>query len=372
LQRVGIVFDNTKSPAITGQQKDSVSREEIHDVVKFVESALGAAGMQTTMFGLDHPLSKSVAEFAACEVDMFFNLCEQVGENSLLEISFAGLLELLGTPYTGSGPDALALCLHKPVAKKLMSFHGIPTPKFVVMEPGEFMRDAGLAFPVFVKPSREDASIGISGESVAWDTDALRRRAEYIWQRYQQSVLVEEFIDGRELNVPVFGNGKPTVLPISEIDFSQLPPGAPRVVTYDAKWFLESVEYKGTQPVCPASLTENELKTVREIALDVYRLLGCRDYARVDMRLRDGVPYVLEVNPNPDISPDAGFARSVRTCGWTHEEFIVKLARMALERYTDEYKSKKSHRKRPRAVGQHAPGDGQVHGGRSPVRALDC
>jgi D-alanine-D-alanine ligase len=154
-----------------------------------------------------------------------------------------------------------------------------------------------------------------------------------VFQDHDQPALVEEFIEGRELNIAILGNRRPIILPISEIDFSGLPPSYPRIVTYSAKWIEGSDEYKGTVGVCPAPVCAETERQAKEIALKVYRAMGCRDYARVDMRLdKNNNLYVIEVNPNPDISDDAGFASSARAYGFTFEGIISKIVEYALER----------------------------------------
>jgi D-alanine-D-alanine ligase len=180
---------------------------------------------------------------------------------------------------------------------------------------------------------REDASIGIENSSVVYDLESLRQRVATVLKTYNQPSLVEEYIEGRELNVAIIGNEKPVILPISEIDFSKLPPGYPKIVTYNAKWVEGSVEYSGTVGTCPANLEPNIAQQVREVALKAYLLMDVRDFARIDIRLSSqGVPYVLEVNPNPDISRDAGFSRSARTAGMTWEDLLEKIIETALAR----------------------------------------
>jgi D-alanine-D-alanine ligase and related ATP-grasp enzymes len=186
---------------------------------------------------------------------------------------------------------------------------------------------------MIVKPLREDASIGIENSSVVCDIESLRQRVAFVVKTYNQPALVEEYIEGRELNVAIIGNERPTILPISEIDFSKLPPNYPKIVTYNAKWVEGTAEYIGTVGTCPAKLTSGVEQRVRDIARQAYMLMEIRDYARVDIRLNaSNTPYVLEVNPNPDISRDTGFARSARAAGMTFEDMLAKIIETALER----------------------------------------
>ncbi|HTY36994.1 MAG TPA: ATP-grasp domain-containing protein, partial [Bacteroidota bacterium] len=186
---------------------------------------------------------------------------------------------------------------------------------------------------VIVKPSLEDASVGIDNGSIVDSFQALKKRVRFIFQNFDQPALVDEYIEGRELNVAIIGNRRPIVLPISEIDFSGLPDNLPHIVTYAAKWMEGTDEYKGTVGVCPAQLPADIERQAKDVALQAYRVMGCRDYARVDMRLdKNNNLYVIEVNPNPDISDDAGFARSARAYGFSFDEIINKIVEYALER----------------------------------------
>jgi D-alanine-D-alanine ligase len=192
---------------------------------------------------------------------------------------------------------------------------------------------------MIVKPSREDASIGIQNESVVSNEADLKRRIEYVLDEHKQPALVEEYIDGREINVSVVGN-EPEIItfPISEIDFTGLPADYPKIISYNSKWMYKTVEFENTKAVCPAqNLSESEVRTIQETAKKVYRLLGAADYARVDMRLRDGIPYVLELNPNPDIASDVpedtGFTRSAKAHGWEYSFLIQQVITFALRRW---------------------------------------
>jgi len=257
------------------------------------------------------------------------NLCEGAFGDSHQEMNVPSLLELLRIPYTGSSPLALGICQNKGLAKDILRANGIPTPDYKVLRDFDDWK-AEMDFPLFVKPLREDASIGISSKSYVTTEAELKGQVEYIHAQYGQPALVEEYIDGRELNVAILGNASPRILPISEIlfDFDQ----EPKIVGYSAKWLKETEEYEKTNPVCPAVLEEAAKNKVERVALYAYLAVCCRDYARVDMRLRDDMLFVLEVNANPDISHETGFARSLRAAGIPYEEFIRQIVFFALER----------------------------------------
>ncbi|HLF19944.1 MAG TPA: ATP-grasp domain-containing protein, partial [Bacteroidota bacterium] len=265
-----------------------------------VEEALKKAGFRTSLFNVNGHIKRLIQFLEDKDPDVVFNLCESVGNNSIHEMHVAGVFELLEVPYTGASSIALGTCLNKVRTKEILNHHKLPTPKFAVFKnANEITADnMDLGFPLIVKPSREDASVGIENASVVENEAALKKRVRHIFQNFDQPALVEEFIEGKETNVAILGNRRPIVLPISEIDFSKMPAGYPKIVTYNAKWMKGTDEYAGTKGVCPADLPADVEKKVKELALKAYRLMGLRDYGRVDIRLtRNNSPYILEVNP---------------------------------------------------------------------------
>ena len=304
--------------------------EEREDIVH----ALQGLNYKSMLFNVDGDIQRFVNFLKDEDPDVIFNLCESVGNASIHEMHAAGIYELMGIPYTGADALTLGLALNKSRVKEILLYHGLPTPRFqVIKSPIRITLDESLHFPLIVKPSREDASIGIDSNSVVYNLEDLKKRVRYIFRQFDQPALVEEYIDGRELNVGILGNRKPIVFPISEIDMSTLPKEYHRIISYNAKWMKGTAEYEHTRGVCPAPLPAELETKIKELALRAYHIVGCRDYARVDIRLsKDHQPYILEVNPNPDISDDAGFARSARTYGYTFEVLISKIIECALER----------------------------------------
>ncbi len=304
--------------------------EEKEDIAR----ALGAIGYKTTIFNVDGDIRRFVNFLHDEQPDVVFNLCESVGDSSIHEMHAVGIYELMGVPYTGSNPLTLGTALDKVRVKEILLYNGLPTPRFQLFKSWVRMSvDERLTYPLIVKPSQEDASIGIETDSIVSSLPELRKRVRYIVEHFDQPALVEEYIDGRELNVAILGNRKPTVFPISEIDMSTLPKQYHRIISYNAKWMKGTEEYEHTKGVCPAPLPPALESTIKEMALRAYQLLGCRDYARIDFRLsKEHKPFILEVNPNPDISDDAGFARSARAYGYKFEELVGKIVECALER----------------------------------------
>jgi D-alanine-D-alanine ligase len=304
--------------------------EEMDDI----RVALNSLGYKTTVFNVDSDMVRMIDYLREEKPDLVFNIVECVENESIQEMNVAGVFELLKIPYTGAPPLALGIALNKPLVKEILSFHGVKTPRFQVFQPAtRIVVDGSIPFPLIVKPSHEDASVGIADASVVYTPNDLRKRIRYIFEEFGQAALVEQYVEGRELNVAIIGNREPIALPISEIDFSGLAPGMQKIVSYEAKWIHGTVAYEGTKGVCPAPLTAQQESRLKEIALKCYRLIGCRDYARVDFRMtKEGVPYVLEVNPNPDISDEAGFARSARAYGLSFPDIVGKIVEYALER----------------------------------------
>ncbi len=327
----------TRSQVISANQAQSVDLSEVGVLAEreHVQEALTKNGYRTSLFNMNSDIKRLIQFIEEKDPDLIFNLCESVGDESTHEMFVAGLYELLGVAYTGAGAFTLGMCQNKVRTKQVLSFHKIRVPKFALYKNTNEVNEEqfDLKFPVIVKPSLEDASVGIDNGSVVDNFTALKKRVRYIFQNFDQPALVDEYIEGRELNVAIIGNRRPIILPISEIDFSGLPSDLPRIVTYAAKWMEGTDEYKGTVGICPAQITADIEKQAKEIALLAYRVMGCRDYARVDMRLdKNNNLYVIEVNPNPDISDDAGFARSCRAYGFSFDEIINKIVEYALER----------------------------------------
>lgn len=298
-----------------------------------VRDALAARRRDAFLLPMRRSAGAFLRRLAAARPRLVFNLCEGARGESRYEMHACALLELLALPHTGCGPLAMGIALDKALAKALFAARGVPTPLHFVCD-GEPPRalPAGMRYPLFVKPVREDASIGIGREAFVRDRRELGARCRHIRARYRQPALVERYVDGRELNVSILGGRKPRALPVSEIEMGRVPRGAPRICDYRAKWVPGSGEYASTVPRCPARLAGAAERRVKETALAAYRALSCDGYARVDIRLgRDGVPYVLEVNPNPCIARDAGLARSAAAAGMDYPDLVCRIADLALE-----------------------------------------
>lgn len=284
------------------------------------------------VLAIDRDVQKTVRKLNSFRPDLIFNFVESVEGIASYEYCMAGLFELLGYEYTGNVPACLGNCLNKSRTKNILRSFGISTPRSIVIKKSEKVteKDLKLTYPLILKLLNEDASIGISEFSVVKDFKTLNKHLQFLQKTYKQDVLAEEYIDGRELNVAILGR---TVLPVSEIIFKGLPDNLPKIVTYDGKWMNDSTYFRYTNPECPAKLNKRTLKKVEEIALAAFDATNCRDYARVDFRLdKKNKPYVIEVNPNPDISTDSGFARAASAAGIEYSELLLRISQLALSR----------------------------------------
>ncbi len=287
-------------------------------------------------------IENTIAKITDYHPDVIYNFVESVDGVASYEYCTAGVYELLGFNYTGNIPPCLGNCLNKERTKNILRSFGINTPKSLIINKKNSLEENSfnLKFPVILKLLNEDASIGISEFSVVNNFEDVKTRLKFLFNTYRQDIIAEEYIDGRELNAAVLGN---TILPISEIQFKGLPKGLPKIVTYDGKWIEDSVYYQNTKPSCPAKISDAVKLKVEQTALSAFQAMNCRDYARVDIRLsKNNVPYVIEVNPNPDISTDSGFARAASAAGLNYSDLLFTIANFALARKLNDTKNKAS------------------------------
>jgi D-alanine-D-alanine ligase len=328
-----LILYSLPHPFLPDGSADVFGPKSVMARLQAVKEALLSLGHSVKGMEMKEELSPMMGKILRAGADLIFNLCEEFNGQSQLEMNIAALIELLKIPFTGSSALVLGLSQDKGKTKSILAHYGVPTPAYRVWSQEEPGSPSPLRFPLIVKPLWEDASLGIGNDALVSGPDALRQQVEKIHRLHHQPALVEEYIDGRELNVSILGNKDPEVLPISEIDFSTLPPGLPKICGYEAKWVEHSPEFDHTVPLCPASLPRGVEKRVREAALRSYQTIDCRDYARVDIRLGlDGIPYVLEINANPDISPDAGMPRSAKVAGYDYTQLIGRIVELTWAR----------------------------------------
>ncbi len=326
--RITIVFNEPRPSAYDGAG-ERAAVEGVLEAVKAVQKALEERGYPVSELSLAPPREVAVKDLEKLDTDIVYNLFEGFPGHPASEPLVPQILAYRNIPFTGCSAEALRLGLNKAHAKVLLQAAGIPTPDFQLLNP-EILHMFCLKFPCIVKPCGEDASHGITADSVVRNFAALKKRVRSVAETYGDEVLVERFLGGREFNATVLGDG--TVLPVSEIVY-ELEPSHPRLLTFASKWDPASPEYRGTRVVCPANVSPEDRERLASTALAACRALGCTGYARADMRMDEkGVLHVLEVNPNPDISPDAGAARQAAAAGMSYADFIESILRLAMKK----------------------------------------
>lgn len=260
--------------------------------------------------------------------DLVFNLCEGVNGHARFEDYVVGTLELAGVPFTGCRHWAITIAHRKHVANTLLAATGLPVPAFTLAQANK--SPAEFPLPAIVKPAAEDASVGIDNGAVCTSKRALKKRVALMLEQFEE-VLVQEYVPGREFNVGFVGK---RMLPIAEIRFDGMPEGTWPIVSYAAKWIPGSPEDEGTLPVCPAEVPDELEAAIAKVAREAWMYVsGGEGYGRVDLRVNgDGVPYVLEVNPCPDLSNNAGLARMGRAFGWSYDDLVMQIVDEALMR----------------------------------------
>jgi D-alanine-D-alanine ligase len=315
-----------------GSAEDAIAAQDARDAAAGVAEAIRKFGNPELIAVSGRDPEPLIRALKACAPRAVFNLAEAVDGVPELESCVAGLLELMGLPYTGNMPQTLALCLDKWRAKAVLRGSGVPVPQGVLVRDAERDSLAGLEYPVIVKPAAMDASHGIDFANVVADEAAARAMAAELIARFPPAALVERFVDGREFNIGMLqtaAGAEPMLLPLAEVDW-QLPPGVPRVMGFAAKWHPSSEVYKMTDIICPATASPELERRIREVCLAAFAAVGGRDYLRVDLRVdHDERPFVIEVNPNPCISPVAGFAAAAREIGWHYDEIIRTIVQNA-------------------------------------------
>jgi D-alanine-D-alanine ligase len=323
-------------PAATngsGQFDDTYAEWDDEDTIAAIEAALSHVG-DVIRLEADHEFPLRLRE---ARPDIVFNFAESLGGSSR-ESFVPAFCEFWGIPYTGSDPLTQGICLDKARTKETLIHHGIPTPEFQVARcPGDVRRD--MALPVIVKPLHEGSSKGITERSFCATWEEVEDEVARVVERYREPAIIERFLDGREFTAAVLGNdGDGRVLPIVELDYSTLPGGSRPLYGFEAKWVWDRPENPLDIFQCPARCTPELERRIKGIAMAAYRILRCRDWARIDIRCdSDGSPHVLEVNPLPGVIPDPDanscYPKAARAAGLSFDEVILGVLQAAAARY---------------------------------------
>jgi len=330
--RVGLTYNLRRKVEDDSLPEDFYVEFDEEDTVNSIASALKRGGCRVIKIEADE---EAYIKLRRCRPDIVFNIAEGIRGESR-ESHIPAMLEMLGIPYTGSGPSTLAICLDKALTHKVLSSYGVPSPKFQVFKRVD--DELELDFPLVVKPLLEGSSKGIRSSSLVKDDQSLRRQVAWVIETYHQPAIVEEFMPGREFTVGLIGNGEPLVLPIVEICLGKLPNGASPIYSYEAKWIWDTPEKPLEIFECPAKIPLDLKSEIEEISVKTFKVLNCRDICRIDMRLdSEGTPRVLEVNPLPGLIPDprahSCLPEAARAAGFTYEELICTILWQALKRY---------------------------------------
>ena len=326
-----VLVDEDEEPA-AGEKSPVTRTLDKKEVEEEVAEALTKLGHEPVMYELDGT-QKSLLGLGRVECDLVFNLAESFADDDTADFKIAAFLELLGKRYTGSGTHGLMLAQDKATAKKIFAFHGIHTPVFAKSFRGRLDFSHDLHFPVIVKPAREDGSIGIEFSAVVSSIKELMERMDWLHANFDSPVLIEEYIDGREMYVGVIGNDKAEALPVIELDLSKLPDGTPRIAAAEVKWGKGTKAYRDTKSAVATDLPEEIVASLQQTAIAAFQALELRDYGRVDMRLQpDGRVHVIEVNPNPWLSSRAEFAMAARKAGRTYPQLVEEIVELAQAR----------------------------------------
>jgi D-alanine-D-alanine ligase len=338
LTRIGLAFNRKPdergepagAPSANGSARsdaDLYAEWDDEGTIAALEAALAEVGEVIRLEATeDFPLRLRDAK-----PDIVFNVAEGLwGPNR--EAHVPALCEFWGVPYTGSDPLTLAVCLDKGRTKEILAYHGIPTAGFTVVPPGGPL-DGMPPLPVFVKPVHEGSSKGITQASLCRTRAEVGRVVGQVWRRYRQPALIERWLPGREFTCALLGNGAAArVLPVVEVDFAALPPGAAPMYSYEAKWIWDVPERPLEIFRCPAPLPRGLARQIEQTVLAAYRVLRCRDWARIDVRCdARGVPHILEVNPLPGVLPDPAmnscFPKAARAAGLDYGDMIRAVLR---------------------------------------------
>jgi D-alanine-D-alanine ligase len=328
--RIAIAHGPDDAPRLRRRQQGR--RRALSDVEK-VADVLGRGGHDVFFLGVDGT-TRGLRRLTSVRTDLLFNLVEGFGGDDTKEPHVAAYYDLLGLRYTGSGPRGLAIAMDKVMTKKILAFHGIRTPQFVNVFRGRLDWAHDLEFPVIVKPAREDGSIGIGFGALVGSIKELMERIDALHADFNHPVLIEQYIEGREIYVGILGNAAPEPFPPVELDLSHLPAGTPRIAGTEVKWQEGTRAYRGSRTRVPTDVPADLVEKLQAAALTAFQTLQLRDYARVDFRLAgDGTPYLIEVNPNPYLHPTSEFIQGARATGRTYATTIRAIVELALARY---------------------------------------
>ncbi len=334
--KVLALFDAISPTTIDQDLTEEFLTEDWKTEVNVLE-ALRALGHTTQHLAIFDDLDLLRQKIESFQPDVIFNLADQFKNNRAFDQNIVSFLEMHAVPFTGCGSTGLTLCKHKGISKKILSYHRIHTPAFVIIARGKrISRPAKLKFPILIKPLKEEASLGISQASFVSTDDQFRDRVQFIHDKYANDVIAEEYIAGRELYVSLLGNLRLEEFPIRELVFKEVPPDEPKIATFKAKWDDEYRERWGLKNQFAEDLDPVVVRDIQQTCKRIYRLLTLDGYARMDLRLTaDNKVFFIEANPNPILASDEDFALSALKAGLSYPQLIERIVRHALRAVRD-------------------------------------
>jgi D-alanine-D-alanine ligase len=327
--KVLVLFDGTSPTKLDQDFSDELKTKEWKTEAD-VMNALGALGHTAEHLAIYDDVDLLRQKLETFAPDVLFNLVEQFRNKSEFDQNIVSFFEMQGLPFTGCGSTGLTLCKHKGISKKILHYHGIHVPNFVVIPRGQRVaRLKQTKFPLVVKPVKEEASYGISQASFVGNDEQFRERVAFIHEKYNSDAIAEEYIDGRELYVSLMGNVRLTVFPIRELVFREVPPDEPKIATYKAKWDEEYRKRWGIQNEFARELDPAIFRAIERASKKIYRLLAIDGYARIDLRLTGDQEIVfIEANPNPILARDEDFAQSAMKAELSYPQLIERVMQL--------------------------------------------
>lgn len=330
--KVLVLFDVLQPTKIDQDFSEEMKTEDwkVEANVLAALATLGHTSEHLAIFDDLDLVRQKVEKFAP---DVLFNLADHFKNNPGFDQNIASFLEMQGLPFTGCGATGLTLCKHKGISKKILGYHHIHVPNFVVIPRGQrIARLKRPKFPMVVKPVKEEASYGISRASFVENDEQFEERVTFIHEKYNSDAIAEEYIEGRELYVSLMGNMRLNVFPIRELLFREVPPNEPKIATYKAKWDEEYRKRRGLKNQFAEDLDAALVAEIEETCKRIYRLLTIDGYARIDLRLTAGNElYFIEANPNPHLASDEDFAQSAEKAGLKYPQLIDRIIRQGMK-----------------------------------------
>jgi len=334
--KVLALFD-ALAPTTLDQDLGEYLKSEDRKTEANVIAALSRLGHTTEHLAIFDNLDLLRQKLQRFDPDVIFNLADQFNNNRAFDQNIVSFLEMHGLPFTGCGSTGLTLCKNKAISKKILGYHRIHVPNFVTVARGKrITRPKHLRFPILIKPLKEEASLGISQASFVENDDQFKERVQFIHEKYDNDVIAEEYIDGRELYVAILGNHRLDTFPIRELVFKEVPPDEPKIATYKAKWDEEYRKRWGLKNQFAQNLDPAVVREIQQTCKRIYHLLTIDGYARIDLRLTsDNKVYFIEANPNPILAEEEDFAQSAGKAGMAYPQLIDRILRLGARTLRD-------------------------------------